>query len=111
MEFVNRRIGALADVLSPKDAACALARRLRQHVQAHDAFTAALRIRAGRKQTFEIGVDRSDQNPTEEMDNDDDDDDDGGDARAAAGGGDEDVEEHDVQVSFLRDAFLFRRIL
>lgn len=46
--FVNRRVGALVEVLSPKDAACAMARRLRQHVQAHDATTAALGIGAGR---------------------------------------------------------------
>lgn len=46
--FVNRRVGALVEVLSPKDAACAISRGLRQHVQAHDATTAALGIRAGR---------------------------------------------------------------
>lgn len=90
MVFVNRRIGALVEVLSPRDAACALARRLRHHVQAHDAFTAALRIRAGRQSTPENGVgcttDRSGGGE--------------GDDEKSMDGGDEDMEEHDVQARF-----------
>ncbi|CAN0095205.1 unnamed protein product [Scytosiphon promiscuus] len=49
--FANRRISALVDASSPRGAASILARRLRQHAQAHDATTAALGIRAGRKRT------------------------------------------------------------
>lgn len=96
--FVDRRIGALVEALSPKDAACALARRLRRHVQAHDAFTAALRIRAGRTQTPENrGGDCSDRSRGEEVVDDE--------QRTAPGGdGDEGVEEHDVQASLSKDA-------
>lgn len=90
--FVDRRIGALVEVLSPKDTACALARRLRRHVQAHDAFTAALKVRAGRRQSLEKGVDGTDRSRGEEGD--------GEQGKAAAGGGDEDLEEHGIQASF-----------
>lgn len=78
--FVDRRIGALVEVLSPKDAACAVARRLRQHVQAHDAFTAALGVRAGRKVSEGL-VDGE-----------------GGEAGGAEQG---ELEEHDIQASIL----------
>eukprot|EP00903_Cladosiphon_okamuranus_P012207 g11449.t1 len=94
--FVDRRIGALVEVLSPKDAACALARRLRHHVQAHDAFTTALRIRAGRKHPPELGDDCSNSNRGRGEDGVDVCDDDGK-ARAAAGDKEEGLEEHDVQ--------------
>lgn len=104
MVFVNRRIGALVEVLSPKDAACALARRLRHHVQAHDAFTAARRIRAGRKQPPEQGDDSSNRGRGEDVDAGDDT------ARAAAGDGDEGLEEHDVQASFLEGYLVALRV-
>lgn len=47
--FINRRLGALLEALDPKDIAYTFAVRMRRHVQAHDATTAALGIRAGRK--------------------------------------------------------------
>lgn len=100
--FVNRRIGALVEVLSPKDAACALARRLRCHVRAHDAFTAALRIRAGRKRAPENGVDCSDQSRGEDANNEE--------GAAREGDGDEGVEEHDVQASFAKGWLRPRRM-
>lgn len=91
--FVDRRIGALVEVLSPKDTACALARRLRHHAQAHDAFTATLTIRAGRKQTPSRGANCTDRRGGEMVDEE-------GAAAAGDGDGDEDLEEHDVQASF-----------
>lgn len=83
--FVNRRITALVDALSPREAACAFARRLRQHVQAHDATTAALGIRAGRKRPGSKTKTRSDDEST------------GGEAAASLE--DETLEEGDVQAS------------
>lgn len=91
--FVNRRVGALVEVLSPKDAACAFARRLRQHVQAHDATTAALGIRAGRKKVSEGDTNCNDTSTGEGLV--------GGEGSAAAGGGHGELEEHDVQASIL----------
>eukprot|EP00752_Nemacystus_decipiens_P014209 g12638.t1 len=91
--FVDRRIGALVEVLSPKDAACAVARRLRQHVQAHDAFTAALRIRAGRTQNPGEGVDCCGGSRPGEVGDED--------GTAPGGDGDKVVEEHDVQARVL----------
>lgn len=63
-------------------------------MQAHDVFTAALRIQAGRKQTPETGVDCTDRSRGEEVNDEK--------GKAAAGGGGEDLEEHDVQASFRR---------
>lgn len=77
--FVNRRVGALVEVLSPKDAAFAFARRLRQYVQAHDATTMALGIRAGRKLSEGLVV---------------------GEGSETEGVGQGELEEHDVQVRF-----------
>ncbi len=91
--FMNRRIGALLEVLSPKDAACELARRLRQHVRAHDATTAALGIRAGRKKSPERGTSCTD--PSAEVEEEG-----GGDKKAAASGGEGgELEEHHVEAS------------
>ncbi|CAM9185984.1 unnamed protein product, partial [Ectocarpus sp. 8 AP-2014] len=85
--FVDRRIGALVSVMSPKDAAYAFARRLRQHVQAHDATTLALGIRAGRtRKSSENIKSQRDENVAESV----------GEGPAAAGDGEE-TEEHDVQ--------------
>lgn len=83
--FANRRITALVDALSPRGAACAFARRLRQHAQTHDATTAALGIRAGRKRTG------SKTNANLDHENED------GDAMASHE--DEEREEQDIQVS------------
>ncbi|CAB1109187.1 unnamed protein product [Ectocarpus sp. CCAP 1310/34] len=85
--FIDRRIDALVSVMSPKDAAYAFARRLRQHVQAHDATTLALGIRAGRtRKSSENIKGQRDQNVTESV----------GERPAATGDGEE-TEEHDVQ--------------
>lgn len=87
--FVERRIGALVSVISPKDAACAFARRLRHHVQAHDATTLALGIRAGRTRKSSEKDEKSQRDETlaESV----------GEGSTATGDGEE-MEEHDVQV-------------
>lgn len=88
---MNRRMGALLDVLSPKDAACAFARRLRQHVRAHDATTAALGIRAGRKKSpeRERGTNRTDPSAEVERES--------GEKAATTGGEGGELEEHHVE--------------
>ncbi|CAM9628400.1 unnamed protein product, partial [Ectocarpus fasciculatus] len=85
--FVDRRIGALVSAMSPKDAACAFARRLRHHVQAHDATTLALGIRAGRtRKSAEKDKSQRDATLAESA----------GEGSAATVDGEE-MEEHDVQ--------------
>ncbi|CAM9405979.1 unnamed protein product [Ectocarpus sp. 6 AP-2014] len=89
--FVDRRIGALVSVMSPKDAAYAFARRLRQHVQAHDATTLALGVRAGRtRKSSENVKSQRGENVAESV----------GEGPAATVDGEE-TEEHDVQAVHL----------
>lgn len=76
--FVDRRLGALLEALAPKDVAYAFAPRLRRHAQAHDATTAALGIRAGRRRRSTV---------------------------RARGRSEDELEEHDVQVRIESPAY------